>query len=69
MPRPVTSPELLALIGPYRGPCGLCGDPDARHRILDAVAELVRAGDDPAGVAEDYGLTVEAVEAIAAGAP
>ncbi len=54
------------LVGEYRGPCGLCGYPDQRHRVFEAIEDMVNAGDDAASVAADYGLTVEAVEQIAA---
>ena len=49
---------------PYSGPCAFCDSDDARHRVLDIVAGMVRAGDGPAGVAEDYGLPVELVERL-----
>jgi hypothetical protein len=38
---------VLDLLGPFRGPCGFCGYPDARHRQADAIAAEVAA--DPAG--------------------
>lgn len=56
----------LDLVGPLRGPCGICGGPDARHRMFDAIQEQVRAGDSPEHVASNYDVTVEWVEAIAA---
>ena len=48
---------------PYRGPCLHCGVPgeDARHRVIDAVVELVVAGDPEDWVAEQYALPVDAV--------
>ena len=47
--------ETLDLLGPYRGPCGLCGVfPDARHRQADAITGAVLAGDTPEAVAGDY---------------
>ncbi len=42
---------------PPRGPCGICGDDDARHRVIDAVTERVRAGDSVEMVAADLGLS------------
>lgn len=33
-------------IGPYNGPCGLCGGPDQRHRVADAMTERWLAGED-----------------------
>jgi hypothetical protein len=41
-----------------QGPCGLCGGPYARHRMIDTQMERVAAGDHIETVAEDYGLTV-----------
>lgn len=46
---------------PPRGPCGICGGPDARHRILDAIRDYVAAGETPENVAEELCLPVEAV--------
>ncbi len=40
---------------PPIGPCGLCGGPDARHRVIEVMVERVRAGDHPHLVAADYG--------------
>jgi len=56
------------LVGPFRGPCGLCGGPDARHRMYDAINERVRAGEGEEDVAEDYGMAPDVVLAIAADA-
>ena len=60
------TPELLDLVGPFRGECGICGGPDARHRVADAVVEMVGAGDLPEMVAADYGLSLEAVVELCA---
>jgi hypothetical protein len=49
---------------PYRGPCGICGGPDARHRLFDCMRGRVRAGDTPESVAEDYGCTLAALRAV-----
>lgn len=55
------------LVGPYRGPCAICGhSDDARHRVYDAVQDRVQAGDDEQAVAEDYGIAVDAVHQIVA---
>lgn len=53
---------------PRLGPCGICGTPglDQRHRVVDAIAERLAAGEGPEEVAEDYGLTVGAAEAVLA---
>lgn len=58
-------PELDAFLKP-RGPCGFCATPDARHRLVDAISEQVRAGDWIREVAWNNSLSVEAVEYIAA---
>ncbi len=55
-------PDFVTAEIPERGPCGICGDPDARHRVLDAIAGMVRGGDDAASVAADYGVSVRVVE-------
>ena len=39
------------------GPCGLCGGPDQRHRVCDSIAEQLRAGEDPATLLEDFGIS------------
>ena len=39
---------------PFRGPCGFCGSPDARHRVTDAIWGAIKAGDPVKGVAYDY---------------
>jgi Holliday junction resolvase RusA-like endonuclease len=53
---------------PRRGPCLICGVPgeDARHRVVDAIADRVLAGDDEQSVADDHGVTVEAVHVAVA---
>jgi hypothetical protein len=46
----------------YRvNPCALCGDPDAGHRLRDAIRSRHSAGDAVAVLAEDYGMSVAAV--------
>lgn len=49
------------------GPCGICGTPglDQRHRVVDAIAGGLAAGEDPETAAEEYGVSPEAVEVIA----
>lgn len=66
MSRPADVRAVLSAFGPPAGPCALCGLPDKRHRILEAVAENVRAGDSPAFVAEAYGVSLAAVGASVA---
>ena len=50
---------------PRLGPCQLCGVPgaDARHRVIEAIADAVNAGDGEEDVAADYEVPVEAVRA------
>ena len=45
----------LDLLGHHRGPCGLCGWPDARHRVAEAILGAFLAGDDTDSIVEDYG--------------
>lgn len=54
----------LDLVGAYRGPCGLCGCLDARHRIFDAIRSRNRAGDDVGMIADDHGYAEWQVQAI-----
>ena len=37
--------------------CAFCGHPDSRHRIVDAIAERVAAGEPQDQVLHDYGWT------------
>lgn len=39
---------------PYRGPCGLCGGPDARHRIIDAICEHLRLSEPISDIADEF---------------
>ena len=45
-----------------RGQCAFCGDPDANHRIYDAIAERWRAGESVTYLIRDYseGEVIEA---------
>lgn len=45
--------KLVALdhIFPPRGPCGICGGPDARHRLWDVAEGQARTSDGPEGAA------------------
>jgi hypothetical protein len=45
-------------------PCGFCGVLPQRHRVVDAIAGMLAGGEDPEVVAEDYGVSMEAVEAV-----
>lgn len=53
---------------PKLGPCGLCNVAglDQRHRVVDAIAEQLAAGEDADDVATDYGVTRDAVHAVSA---
>jgi hypothetical protein len=65
----MTDPVIDAAFPPL-GPCGLCGSGlDQRHRMLDAIAGAVAAGEDEGVVADDYGTTVEVVRAVASSRP
>ena len=50
---------------PRRGQCQLCGVPgaDQRHRVIEAIADMVNAGEDEEAVAADYDVPVDAVRA------
>lgn len=53
---------------PDRGPCCLCGHRfGARHRMVDAVLERIRAGDPVDGVAAEFGLDAAALRAALGG--
>lgn len=56
-------------LGPHRGPCGICGCPDARHRVADAMVSRYQAGDPLKLIAYDYDVTdvQELAELVAAG--
>lgn len=49
---------------PPRGPCALCGGPDARHRVVDSIRDSVKAGDSIASVARDFELPVSFVRRL-----
>lgn len=66
MSRPAEVRAVLRLFGPPAGPCAICGLPDKRHRMLEAVAENVRAGDSVPFVAEAYGVSELVVDAAVA---
>jgi hypothetical protein len=53
---------------PRVGPCGICGTPglDQRHRLVDGIAGMLAAGEDPHVTADEHGVTMEAVGAVAA---
>lgn len=50
---------------PRLGPCGLCGwHPDQRHRIRDAIFDLLLAGEDPETICEIYEWTIPEIRAL-----
>lgn len=51
---------------PRLGPCGICGRPglDQRHRVIDAMAGRMAAGESVEDVADDYDHPAEAVQAV-----
>lgn len=61
-----TDPALDAF-GPPLGPCGLCSVPglNQRHRMVDAVAGMLDAGEDPEAAACEYQVPLPAVEVVA----
>ena len=56
-PMPLDIPSM-----PYRGPCGCCGGPDARHRVCDVARGMWRAGDDLATIYKWFNRDYPAVE-------
>jgi hypothetical protein len=46
--------------------CALCGHPDYRHRITDAIEERLETGEDEAVVLADYGWTRTEYEQVKA---
>lgn len=53
---------------PPLGQCLICNTPglDQRHRVIDAIADAVAAGEGEEDVAADMGVSVEAVGAAVA---
>ena len=51
------------LVGPFRGECGICGAPDARHRLFEAVRDA-QQDQSAFEVAHEYDQTTEQVEAV-----
>lgn len=48
----------------YRGPCALCGSPDARHRLFDAWRGMNKGGDSVESLAQQWNAPVEVVRFI-----
>jgi len=49
---------------PLLGECALCCAGDARHRVIDAIAERFQAGESVTVLADDYELPEEAILAV-----
>lgn len=58
-------PDIEAVMG-TGSECLICGGPDSRHRVLDAITGRVRAGDSEEDVAADYEYPLEVVDRIVA---
>lgn len=56
----------LGAFFPRIGPCGICGTPGLpqRHRIIDGIAGMLAAGEDPEVTAEEHEVSPEAVHAV-----
>jgi hypothetical protein len=61
------SDPVLDEVMPDPGPCLLCGVAGlgSRHRVIDAAAGSLAAGDDAETCALEYGMSLEAVAVIA----
>lgn len=57
------TPELDRLFPP-RGLCGLCGGPDARHRLWDVLLGRLAAGENAAQVSDDFEVEVRKIRAL-----
>lgn len=62
----MTGPTVAALDRwfPPRGPCGMCGHEDARHRLWDAILGRLDAGEPAPDVAQDYDVPLIAVQQV-----
>ena len=49
---------------PPCGPCLICGGPDKRHRLWDAIDGQLQAGDSVSTLVLDYGLDGAAIRAV-----
>lgn len=47
-----------------RGPRGICGGPDARHRLGDSIYGQWRAGDDTSALFSWFGIKHRAIVAV-----
>ncbi len=51
---------------PHKGPCIFCQNPDARHRIFDAIFESHSEGDSIEILSINYNASKEQIEAVIA---
>ena len=58
----------LDVLYPYAGPCMICGGPDKRHRLADAIVANVRGGDSMKVAADIYQVNEEAVRTLVSAA-
>jgi hypothetical protein len=58
--------DALDALGPYAGPCALCGAADKRHRLYDAIRSYALAHS-PREIAAFYGIPIPAVLQVLAG--
>jgi len=56
----------LERLRPPYGPCGICGGPDARHRMWDAMEGQSRTSDGITGTAIDLCVTKSEIRAVRA---
>lgn len=49
---------------PHGGPCAFCGFHDRRHRLWDAIMARGDRGESPSELSEDYGIAIEAIDAV-----
>jgi hypothetical protein len=56
--------EELNRLYPKRGPCAICGGPDARHRLWDSIDGYLRVGEPLDFIMDDFSVTKEQVEAV-----
>lgn len=61
---PVDAPAAVEAAWVRRGPCGLCGYRDARHRIWDSILSRRRGGDELDDLAQDYDVPLAAIVSL-----
>lgn len=58
-------PQIVEDVMPFVGPCAMCGDGDARHRMFDAIAMRFLAGELVTDLCDDYELDSDVIVLIA----